>query len=698
MARIHFRAAPGEAAFPPAETAPPDLPDSLHLPRLADTEVSARAAVAAVAAVRATEAPFHAYAALAPAMRRRIARSPEGWTWIAGLLEAANELAIDRCPNEGTQGERPALTRARDGASLLKPQEFPASEAGEAAARDRAAEACPGTAPPRPGTYPLWAERAWQARVAAAPEDLSAWRRYASFLSSTGQPRKRAALLALSGNVRDPSAHRKDTPGQVSVEPVNHRHSPAGLPSTPGCAQNPPARAGLDRGSRQPVTEAISRDGGNGQHPAPAPADRGPRPHSLLPSVLEPLPDWSGITVIVPVYGDARSLKACLGALEETEAGRDWRVLLIDDASPDPEIRACLDTHARNDRLHIRRLRENRGYIGAVAAALDLVPVGDVILLNSDCVVPGGDWIDRLAAHAVQGVGTVTPLSSNGQGLGFPIPFRAAPAFVGDRLERIDAAARAVNAGRATPMLTSVGFCTYVTRACLSATGGLDTTGLIAGYGEEVDFCLRAAAEGFRHLAATDCFVTHLGSASFRAAKRRLVRANEAILDRRFPTYFARFDAQCAADPLRPARARIEQKLLARDSRKGGLLLVGRDPEALKATRTAWAALQKGEPLRLLAIEALEAPAATARLTSPGLLWPQNLSYRLPADADLLAADLAAMGHPSLVVAPDLAPRAAEWLGNGTFEIGHEAETDPPLLPPEIREGFDTEGYAGLYL
>jgi GT2 family glycosyltransferase len=413
---------------------------------------------------------------------------------------------------------------------------------------------------------------------------------------------------------------------------------------------------------------------------------------------------WHGVTVIVPVYGDPRSLAACLDALTQTSGRRPWRALLIDDASPDPAIAELLADRSGDGPFHLRRLTRNRGYIGAVTAALELATEGDVVLLNSDCVVPGGDWIDRLAAHAGDGVGTVTPLASDGQGFGFPLPFRSAPAFLGDRLARIDAAARHANAGRSVRMLTSVGFCTYVTRACLDATGGLSAEGLTAGYGEEVDFCLRASDSGLRHVAATDCFVTHLGSASFRAAKRGLVRRNEAVLERRFPSYFARFAVQCAADPLRPARARIERALLETDARKGGVALIGRDAAALAESRAAWQALQAGEPVRLIEVDALAAPDTTARLTSPGLLWPQNISWRLPEDLSLLAADLAALGHPRIMVEPDLAPLAAGWLGPQAFDLLPECggETGgaagPSHLPAELRAAGDADAYAGLYL
>jgi GT2 family glycosyltransferase len=400
----------------------------------------------------------------------------------------------------------------------------------------------------------------------------------------------------------------------------------------------------------------------------------------------------------VPVYGDPGSLASCLAALADTAGRHPWRALLVDDASPDPAVRALVDGYAREPWVDLCRLSTNRGYIGAVSEGLRRVPAGDVVLLNSDCVVPGGDWIDRLAAHAAPGTGTVTPFASDGQAFGFPRPFRPAPAFLGDRLGRIDRAARRANAGRSVRMLTSVGFCTYVTRACLEAAGGLQAPGLAAGYGEEVDFCLRASEAGFHHLAATDCFVTHLGAASFRAAKAVLVRRNEAVLDRRYPDYFARFAAQCAADPLRPARARIERALVAADSRKGGLLLVGRDAEALLATRTAWSALQQGDPLRLLEVDALAAPAATARLTSPGLLYPQNLTYRLPDDRDRLADDLAALGAPRVHVDPPLADRAAAWFRERPLPLPPGDAPAAPRLADELRAGLDEGSYAGLFV
>lgn len=699
MASIHFRPAPDEGAFPPAQTAPRDLPDVLHMPRLADREVFARGAVAAVRHVRASDAPFAAFANLPAAARSRLASSPEGWNWIAGLLEGA--ARGDRTPHPGADPKARAgsqtLGSARGSAERsagIEAAPTPCDRrAGQGATRDPVG--------PTPGL--LWAERALQAQIAHAPEVASGWSRYLDFLARTNQPRKRAAVAALSRRARDLSTPHMQGPGpQPPDAAARDAPQPDVLADVPPDVTLVPPRA---QDAHRAPSNAAHNDVPDAAAPCASRCSRRPPAPDSSEQTLAALPaPWHGVTVIVPVYGDPRSLAACLDALTQTGGRRPWRALLIDDASPDPAIADLLAERAGEGPFHLRRLTRNRGYIGAVAAALELATEGDVVLLNSDCVVPGGDWIDRLAAHAGDGIGTVTPLASDGQGFGFPLPFRSAPAFLGDRLARIDAAARHANAGRSVRMLTSVGFCTYVTRACLDATGGLSAEGLTAGYGEEVDFCLRASGAGLGHVAATDCFVTHLGSASFRAAKRALVRRNEAVLERRFPSYFARFAAQCAADPLRPARARIERALLETDARKGGVALIGRDAAALAESRAAWQALQAGAPVRLIEVDALAAPATTARLTSPGLLWPQNISWRLPEDLSVLAADLAALGHPRILVEPELGPLAAGWLGPQAFDLLPECAGEtggaagPSHLPAELRAGCDADGYAGLYL
>ena len=80
-----------------------------------------------------------------------------------------------------------------------------------------------------------------------------------------------------------------------------------------------------------------------------------------------------------------------------------------------------------------------------------------------------------------------------------------------------DEAARRVAAGSLflRPSLpTGVGHCCYIRRHALDLVGGFDPA-FEPGYGEEVDFCQRAIAAGFRHVLADDVFTFHRGRASF---------------------------------------------------------------------------------------------------------------------------------------------------------------------------------------
>ena len=71
------------------------------------------------------------------------------------------------------------------------------------------------------------------------------------------------------------------------------------------------------------------------------------------------------------------------------------------------------------------------------------------------------------------------------------------------------------------------------------------------GYGEEVDWCQKARAQGGRHVGIATLFVEHRGGESFGSAEKlKLVAANNARIARRYPGYDAEVQGFIAADPL----------------------------------------------------------------------------------------------------------------------------------------------------
>ena len=278
------------------------------------------------------------------------------------------------------------------------------------------------------------------------------------------------------------------------------------------------------------------------------------------------LPAWrSGtshtVEVIVPVYGDYHATKACLDALEDEGSRIAARVTVIDDCSPDASLRALIEDRAARGKFILLRNEENLGFARSVNCVLEHMEPSDVLLLNADTVLPRGA-IGRLAevARAVAGVATVTPLSNNGEFTSFPRPNVCNPLPMLADIQGLHDLASTINAGEVVDLPTGVGFCLYITRAGIAAVGQLSEA-YSRGYYEDVDFCLTAHEMGFRNVCATDVFVGHVGTRSFLDEKRSLVVRNLAILNDRFP----RHEVDCAtflkADPLAPARARLEEWL-----------------------------------------------------------------------------------------------------------------------------------------
>ena len=117
-----------------------------------------------------------------------------------------------------------------------------------------------------------------------------------------------------------------------------------------------------------------------------------------------PPPDRAAgeVTIIVPVYGDGERLARCLAPL----AGRETRVIVVDDGSPDGRV-----IEAVADRFGARYVRhpENRGASAARNTGLGLATTELVAFLDSDCIPPPGFPTDLLGHLADPLVALVAP-------------------------------------------------------------------------------------------------------------------------------------------------------------------------------------------------------------------------------------------------------------------------------------------------
>ncbi len=334
-------------------------------------------------------------------------------------------------------------------------------------------------------------------------------------------------------------------------------------------------------------------------------------------------PEPAALSVIVPVYEDFAATRACFEALFAQGAPLVTRILAVDDASPNADLRRWLDDQAAAGRITLLRNSHNLGFAASVNRALQLCPAGDVVLLNADALPPPGS-LARLAevAHAAPDIGTVTPFSNNGEYASLPKPYAANPMETKAEIAHIDGLAREANGLNFVDLPNGIGFCLFITRACLDAVGPLPEL-YARGYFEDVEFCLRAREKGFRNVCATGIYVGHEGSRSFRAEKRRLVMRNLAVLQRRFPDYEAESASFVEADPLRRARGAIEA-LLPGEAGRVALVCAGGAARFLAVER-AEALAEEGGPAPLIC--ACVNRRAELRSVAGG--WPQSLEFPL---------------------------------------------------------------------
>jgi GT2 family glycosyltransferase len=263
---------------------------------------------------------------------------------------------------------------------------------------------------------------------------------------------------------------------------------------------------------------------------------------------------FNAADIVVPVYNAPEDLRACVASVL-ADLRPDVRLVLIDDASPDPAIAAYFAELERlaHPQLLLLRNEVNLGFTGTANRGMRLSGA-NVVLLNSDTIVTRG-WLDALLHCAATDprIGTITPFSNNAEICSFPRFCENNPWQL-DRDAEPERTAIAVAAVPTYPDIpTGVGFCLFLRRAMLDAVGIFDPAfGL--GYGEENDLCVRAARAGWRNVLADNAFVVHTGGRSFVGQKAELGPRNTALLLERHPHYLDMVHAYIAADPLRPLR------------------------------------------------------------------------------------------------------------------------------------------------
>ena len=278
-------------------------------------------------------------------------------------------------------------------------------------------------------------------------------------------------------------------------------------------------------------------------------------------------PGSHGVDIVIPIYGAREETCDCIESVLRHARG-DWRLLLVDDASPDPELVPRLREFAATDpRITLHCRPSNRGFVVSANHGMQraLAAGRDVLLLNSDTVVTR-DFLQRLraASRHTRTTGIITPLTNNGTICSIPrfMEENRLPAGIS-----IDAFADAVEAAdqRERPeLVTAVGFCMYIRVEVLREVGLFRAELFGAGYGEENDLCERAKAAGFEIRLCDDLFIYHAGSASFGDEANERREAHNRLIGEIHPDYHADVQRFIRDNPLAEMHAAIRTSLVQR--------------------------------------------------------------------------------------------------------------------------------------
>lgn len=179
------------------------------------------------------------------------------------------------------------------------------------------------------------------------------------------------------------------------------------------------------------------------------------------------------VDIVIPVSGGAADFARCLRHLLSAQCTTPHEIVVVNDASTEPELVRQLAELKSSGRVTVIEQPARHGHAAAVNRAFGLHRDRDVVVLHTDAEV-ANDWLDRLAAHAAQGVGAIGTFTNSVGVATYPVPHAVNALPTGQSVASLDALFARANSGSSASVPTVDGPCLYFPRACLNTVGGFD--------------------------------------------------------------------------------------------------------------------------------------------------------------------------------------------------------------------------------
>jgi GT2 family glycosyltransferase/glycosyltransferase involved in cell wall biosynthesis len=279
------------------------------------------------------------------------------------------------------------------------------------------------------------------------------------------------------------------------------------------------------------------------------------------------------VDIVIPVFNALEDVKKCLHSLQEHKDGFLVKAIVVNDGSDDATTAWLRNFCVQDPMFKLIEHENNQGYTTAVNSGLKASEAPYVITQNSDTIVTHG-WLRGLirCISSESKIGIAGPLSNAASWQNVPDLYDATGGFAVNVLPAgtsADDMAQIVAASskRSYPRLPFVnGFCFMIKREVINAVGFMDEENFPVGYGEENDFCIRAADAGFDLAIADDAYVFHAKSKSFGHERRKELsrQGSDALKRKHTPAKFgALVDQVKQTAELDRIRSDIKAKLVS---------------------------------------------------------------------------------------------------------------------------------------
>ncbi len=236
------------------------------------------------------------------------------------------------------------------------------------------------------------------------------------------------------------------------------------------------------------------------------------------------------VSIIIPTRNRLDLIQACLDSLLAETRYPHFEVLVVDNRSDEPAVLDYLQQQTQRDaRVRVIPYPDEYNYSAINNHAAQLAQGKFLLLLNNDTVILHDDWLETLVAmglrpdvgavgcrliypnHSVQHAGVIVGLGGVadhiGAGLALGKPGYMGRAQLSQNFSAVTAA------------------CLLVRRQAFLEVGGLDERDFAVLF-NDVDFCLKLGAQGYRIVWTPSVTLIHHGSSTLQADvdTRRLAR------------------------------------------------------------------------------------------------------------------------------------------------------------------------------